>query len=53
MSQENIELVRRGVEYFMQTGEPLLVWSLRNSRASSMDMYRIRDDAFKAVGLEE
>jgi ketosteroid isomerase-like protein len=31
----------------------LHVWTLRNRRVSRLDMYRSREDAFKAVGLEE
>ena len=35
MSQENIELVRRGVEHFMQTGEPL--WELAHEEIEIHD----------------
>jgi ketosteroid isomerase-like protein len=57
MSEENVEIMRRGFEYFQETGDfPIdmtfgMVFTLRDGKQIRMQMYSDPAGALAAVGL--
>ena len=59
MSQENIEIIRRGWEPFIATREIRVdmrfaqMWTLRDGRGIRMQMYASVEEALEAAGLSD